>query len=612
MDLRGYEMSSARRAVATVAAVAATLATPVAAGAAGTEGSLFREPVQSRLGVVAAEHRLAAEAGREILERGGNAMDAAMATMFAVGVVRPELCGIGGGGFLVHRSAKGQVASLDFRETAPAKYTYTAGIGGPLPGTTVGFGTGHNVVGVPGLVDGADEALRRFGSMRLADVIAPAERLAREGFPVSAELAAGMSGSHPRLLAYAETRRVYLKDGALPYAAGEHLVLSDLARTLRLIAAGGADAFYRGPIAQAIAADMQAIDPYPGGQGTMTAADLASYEAKWRAPVRTTYRDATIIGMGAPSSGGIAIAQMLNVLEGFDVAGGGPLSADRLHLVAEAAKLAWADRARYLGDPDQVDVPEEQLVSKSYAAQRRALVSVSEARDPGAGEVTSSDTGMNTTNLSVVDRQGNAVSVNCSLEQGFGSAVVAPGTGFLLNNQLTDFEAVPASEHPNGWAPGKRPRSSQSPAIVVRNGVPVLVTGGQGGPLIISNVANAIVNAVDFGMDPARAIDAPRSFARGACDVDSGLQLCLEEGRVGAAVVEDLRGRGHEVTSLSDLAPGCAPWPAGEGCEYWLSTRSQAAGVDPVTRRRLAASDPRNELAGADEAGLGAVAQARR
>ncbi|HEX8067815.1 MAG TPA: gamma-glutamyltransferase [Thermoleophilaceae bacterium] len=602
------------RALAAVSACVALAAAAVgAATAAANEGSLFSEPVRSRGGVVASENRLAAEAGLAMLDSGGNAMDAAAVTIFAVGVTRHELCGIGGGGFLVYRGAGGETAALDFRETAPQAYDGGRGLGGGA--APPAFGTGHDVAGVPGTVAGMAAALDRYGTRSLADAIAPAERLAREGYPVSGDQSALMDLNAGRLRLYEESARTYLKGGSAPYEPGERIVLGDLAASLRLVAERGPDAFYRGPIAEAIVRAMQGSGAYPGDRGHMTLADLAGYRAKWRRPLRTDYRGHEVVAMPPPTSAGVATIEMLNLLEGFELGAAGRGSADRFHLVAEAQKIAWADRAAYVGDPDFVDVPLATLTSKEYAARRRSEIDPRSAAasyaagagpPPGASARGAGDAGGHTTNVAAIDAAGNAVAVNCSIEQGYGSAVVAPGTGFLLNNQLTDFDPPGTA---NGPTPGKRPRSSMGPTIVVRDGRPLLVLGGAGGPTIVMGVTNAVIEAIDFGADPARAIDAERADARGSCSGD-GRQLCMEEARVLPDVLAELRARGHQVASRAQSPPQQCRYSAGSACEYWAGTRTQAAGTDLRTGERLAASDPRNEGATGADAGRGARGQA--
>ncbi|HYF24871.1 MAG TPA: gamma-glutamyltransferase, partial [Baekduia sp.] len=538
---------------------------------------------------------VASEAGLDVLRQGGNAIDAAVTTVFAVGVSQPQLCGIGGGGFLVYRSGDGRTATtLDFREKAPSTYAFTPG----LFGGTV-FGTGHGVVGVPGTVAGMAAALDRYGSIPLARTVAPAERLARDGVPVTPDLARDSAQNRPRLLLYPESARIYTRNGA-PLAEGDRLVQADYAASLQRIGRDGPTAFYDGPIGAAIVRSMEGSGTYPGDRGTLTAADLRAYRPVWREPVRTTYRGHEVLGMGPPSSGGVALAETLELLEGFDLRAEGRLSTAHLHLLAEAQKVAWADRNEYLGDPDHVQVPVGTLVSQEYATRRRAEIHPLRAgtykpglgpRAPAATDRAAGDHAGHTTHVSVIDRDGNAVAVTCTIEQLFGSAVVAPGTGFLLNNQLTDFGAPGTANAP---APGKRPRSSMTPTIVARHGVARLAAGGAGGPSIIGGAVHAVLNVVDFDLDVARAVEAPRSDARGTC-AGEGLQLCLEGGRIAPPVIAELRGRGHAVTDLGEYAPRPAV---------------QAVGTDLRSGEREGTAEPRTgDAAAAEGFGRGALGE---
>ena len=558
-----------------LAAVLACCVVFFAQQASAEEGSLFREAIRSEGGVVASESPEAARAGLEILDGGGNAVDAAVATTFAIGVAQPQSCGIGGGGFMVYRGADGETASLDFREKAPAAITADAFQG---DGIYTAY-TGHKTVGVPGTVAGMNAALERYGSFGLAETIEPAERLAREGFEVPEGLSEAMGEHEGRLELFPAARDQYLVEGELPYEPGSTLVQTDLAGTLASIARGGPDAFYRGTVAEKIVEDMENAGDYPGDEGLLTREDLAGYEAVWREPVRSEYRGHDVIGMPAPSSGGIAVAQMLNILEGYDLSGMGQSSADTLHTIAEAQKIAFADREEYVADPDFVDVPADDILAGDYADRRRGDIDPQKAAtayEPGDFDVEDKESGGgdnpegSTTHISVIDAEGNAVALTCTIEQSFGSGVVVPGTGFLLNNELTDFSDPGAANEPE---PGKRPRSSMSPTIVVRDGEPVLVVGGSGGSQIIMGALHAVVNTVDYGLDPARAIDAER------LDAQFPPELILEDGRVSAVAEAELISRGHVVAS--------------EG-EYSDVPLVQAAGVDPDTGERLAATDPRS------------------
>jgi gamma-glutamyltranspeptidase/glutathione hydrolase len=533
--------------------------------ASGLEGSKFREAVRSDGGMVASESPDASRIGLEVLDGGGNAVDAAVAATFALGVARPQSCGIGGGGFMVYRGADDEAAALDFREAAPEAIEPDAFAGS---GIYTAF-TGHKTVGVPGTLAGMQEALDAYGSLTLAEALTPAEQLARDGFEVSEPLSKEMGNNAERLKLFPEAAQQFLVGGEEPYEPGSTLTQPQLADTLALISREGPNAFYEGAIADRIVADMQDAGDYPGDEGLVKEEDLAAYRAVWREPITGDYQGTKVIAMPPPTSGGVAVMEMLNILEGYDLEAKGQSSADALHQIAEAQKLAFADREEYVADPDFVDVPTERLTDEAYAEDRLAEIDTEKAGSYGPG-----DPGENpessTTHLSIIDAAGNAVSLTCTIEQPFGSAVVAPGTGFLLNNELTDFSG-PGT--PNEPEPGKRPRSSMSPTIVVEDGEPILVVGGAGGARIIMGTLLAIINTVDFGLDPARAVDAER------LDQQPDGKMALEDGRVSPIVQGKLKDRGHKIERRG---------------EYEERPRIQAAGIDRETGERLAATDPRS------------------
>lgn len=547
------------------------------AGASATEGSAYRDAVSSNGGVVASVSLQAGKVGVRILDRGGNAVDAAIATTFAVGVTRPDLCGIGGGGFLAYRSADGKVATLDFREEAPAGITADAYQGA---GIYRSF-TGHKTVGAPGTVAGMAKTARRFGTMPLRKLIRPARRLAANGVVVTEDLSASMAANSERLRLFPASARIYLVEGAAPYPPGSTLVQKGYARSLRRIERRGPHAFYRGRIAQLIVRDMkQNAGAYPGDEGLMRRGDLRRYRAKWRRPLQTGYRGHGVLAVGPPTSGGLVAVEMFNILKNFDVPSFEPFGADRLHYTAEAQKIAWADRDAYVADPDHTDVPTKLLASEAYAAERSEEIEPDRAKDyepadrPGRPTpVPGSDQpgAHHTTHVSVVDGNGNAVSVTCTVEFLFGSAVVAPGAGFILNNQLTDFSAPGTANEPE---PGKRPRSSTTQLIITKRGEPVAVLGGAGGPRIPMGVIMTGQNVMDFGLDLAHAIDAERLNEPTCCS------MSLEDVRVGPETQLELEARGHQIVR--------------EG-EYGPSPIVQAAGVNLKTGKQEAVSDPRGE-----------------
>lgn len=564
--------------------VAAVSFLPVA-GAAATEGSAYREAVSSNGGVVASVSAQAGAVGVRILDRGGNAVDAAIATTLAVGVTRPDLCGIGGGGFLAYRGADGRVGTLDFREEAPAAITADAYQGA---GIYRSF-TGHKTVGAPGTVAGMAKAAKRFGTMRLARLVRPARRLAARGVEVTPDLSASMAANAERLRLFPASARIYLVEGAAPYPPGSTLVQKGYARSLREIERRGPRAFYTGRIARLIVRDMKENSGrYPGDEGLVRRGDLRRYRAKWRQPLRTTYRGHRVLAVGPPTSGGLLAIEMFNILKNFDVPSFEPFGADRLHYTAEAQKIAWADRDAYVADPDHTDVPTKLLASEEYAAERAEEIEADQAKDyepaqrpgrPAPAPGYDQPGAHHTTHVSVVDADGNAVSVTCTVEFLFGSAVVAPGAGFILNNQLTDFSAPGTANEP---APGKRPRSSTTQLIVTRRGRPVAVLGGAGGPRIPMGVIMTAQNVMDFGLDLAHAIDAERLNEPTCCS------MTLEDLRVGPEAQAELQERGHQIVR--------------EG-EYGASPIVQAAGVNPRTGRQEAVSDPRGEWGSAGQKG---------
>src|SRR3954452_11012930 len=456
----------------TILALALALVAVSAVPSRASQGSHFRPGVSGALGVVATESPAAARVGRGVLEAGGNAVDAAVATDFALNVARPQSRGIGGGGFMVYRSRTGNVRTLDFREIAPAAIR---------PDQFQGNGiykqfTGHTTVGVPGVVAGMDAALARYGTLSLRQAIAPGEQLARDGVRVTQTLATGTKDNQERFGRYPESAKLFLPNGQ-PLQAGSTFRQPALAADFRRIMKNGPAAFYTGTIARRIVADMQGFQhPEIGDQGLLTMDDFARYRPRWRAPVVGTYQGAEVDAMGPPTSGGVVLIEMLTLLEPLDLRGYGPSSANALHLTAEAQRIAWADRNKYLADPDFVAQPTDVLTAKGYADRRRGEMRLDRTQSYTPCDV-SRPQGGSTTHISIIDRDGSAVALTCTIEQEYGSAVVAPGTGFLLNNELTDFGAPGTA---SAAAPFKRPRWSRSPTIVKRNRRPILVTGGAG------------------------------------------------------------------------------------------------------------------------------------
>lgn len=503
-------------------------------------------PVYAKHGMVAAEHVLASRIGLDVLKRGGNAVDAAVAVGFALAVVLPNAGNLGGGGFMVlHDAETGENVALDFRELAPAKASrdmYLDEKGGLVEGRSLFT---HLAVGVPGTVAGMEHAFKRWGTKRLADLIAPSIKLAEGGFEVSPTLAKMLSMEKERLGQWASTRAVFFKDGA-PLKAGDRLVQKDLAKSLRLIARHGSKVFYRGEIGDRIVAEMAQHG------GLIDRDDLKNYKVEERAPVCGDYRGYTIVSMPPPSSGGTHIIQILNLLERYPLSQYGANSAQTIHLLAETMKLAYADRAEYLGDPAFVTVPVKGLTSKKYADElaRRIdpdKVLPADAIKPGQPQPYESD---QTTHYSIVDGKGNAVAVTYTLNLSFGSGIVANGTGILLNNEMDDFSAKPGVPNAygliggeaNAIQPGKRPLSSMSPTLVMKDGKPWLVTGSPGGARIITTTLQTIVNAIDFGMNPAEAASTPRIHHQWLPD-----ELRVEKG-LSPDTLDILKKRGYKVS----------------------------------------------------------------
>lgn len=523
------------------------------------------KPVEGAKGMVASAHPLASQVGLEILKKGGNAADAAVATAFALGIVEPNASGVGGGGFIIFYNAKTQkVEAIDYREVAPLKATADMYKGPDGRVIRKGAVIGHRAVAVPGTVAGLDMALKRWGTMSLKDVMAPSIRIAEEGYAVSPTLNGMMKENIDTLSQFPAAARIYLKDG-LPYEVGDKLVLTDLAKAYRLIAEKGADVFYKGEIADAIVREMEA------GKGLIGKEDLATYKPTIREPVRGTYRGYEIISMPSPSSGGTHIIQLLNILEGFDMAKLGHNTPVSIHIMAEAMKRVFADWAKYSGDTDFVEVPTKGLISKEYAAEIRKSISEDKvSQKVPAGNPAAYQSG-GTSHSSYVDQDGNMVALTQTINYFFGSGVIVPGYGILLNNEMDDFDKVPGNA--NSIEPRKKPLSSMSPSIVLKNGKPFISFGTPGATRILTVVPQILLNVVDYGMDIQQAINAPRIHCQGG-------ELFMEAS-MPKEVQDALKAKGHKVTvkGKMDLYFGGA----------------QAVMVDANTGKLYGGADPRRD-----------------
>ncbi len=548
-------------------------------------------PVHAQHGMVVSVHELASRAGVEILQAGGNAVDAAVATGFALAVVHPAAGNIGGGGLMLVRMANGQTHFLDYREKAPAAATrdmYLDAQGNVIEGASE---YGYKAIGVPGSVAGMVSAEAKWGKLSLKQVMAPAIALARDGYALTWEEARDFHDDY--LAKFAESRRVFQRGGDY-YQAAEIFRQPDLARTLERIAANPDD-FYHGALARELAGAV-----HKGG-GLITADDLAHYEVKEREPVRGTYRGYEIVSAPPPSSGGTVLIESLNILEGYDLASLGNRSAQSIHFTVEAFRRAFFDRAEFLGDPDFSKIPVAQLIDKRYAAAWRETIDPARAsasktlkrpavfseleQYAAARPQPAPRESPNTTHYSVVDAEGNAVAVTTTLNDWFGSRVTADGLGFLLNDEMDDFSAKPGVPNSDGLiqgaaneiGPGKRPLSSMTPTIVVHNGKTLLVLGSPGSSKIITTVANLLMGVVDYGMNLQEAVNAPRFHNQWMPDV------VMVEKWFSPDTVNALRQMGYTIQiGLTD--EGYAP--------YWSD--AECIAIDEKTGERLGATDDRN------------------
>lgn len=568
-------------------------------------GSVFaqRLPVETPHGLVVSASVLASQAGAEILKQGGNAVDASIATGLALAVTYPRAGNIGGGGFFVIRLADGRATTIDFRERAPARATrdlFLDAQGNVIPGKST---IGHVASGVPGTVAGFALALEKYGSgkMTWAQLVEPARKLAAEGFTMTPGLSRDLRASEKLLTQFPESRRVYLRDGKL-YEPGELFIQPDLAATFTRLKKDGPREFYEGETARLIAAEFAA------NGGLITADDLAAYRAVERAPLRGTYRGYELLTMPPPSSGGVALLQMLGMLEAHDVSALGVNSAAKIHLFTETMRRAFRDRAEFLGDPDFTRVPVTGLLDRAYIAKRMADFDPAKATPSDqlpAGTPTAPRESNETTHFSVMDAAGNAVSVTYTLNDLFGNGVTATGTGILFNNEMDDFAAKVGVKNmfgllqseANAIVPGKRPLSSMTPTIVLKEGRPYLITGSPGGPTIINTVLLTITNVIDHGMNVKQAVEAPRFHHQWQPNA-----INHEPFFTSTDTMDLLRAKGHTLATRK-LYPNDPEASA----RTWGDAESIL--IDPTTGIRQGANDSRSPDSAAIAAPLAAPAQ---
>lgn len=497
--------------------------------------------------MVVSAHPLASKVGREVMQKGGNAVDAAIATQLALAVVYPGAGNIGGGGFMVSRMANGETASLDYREKAP-------GAGGrdmylDTNGDVISMASvrGHLAAGVPGTVAGLEAAHRKYGKLDWASLVQPAIDLAANGWALTAREASGLNRNRKVFIEYnTVSPDFFLAEEGVEWKEGDTVSIPELAKTLELIRDNGRDGFYKGKTAELIVAEMER------GNGLISLEDLEQYDAEWRKPVTGRYRGYEFISMPPPSSGGIALAQLFNAIEPFDLGEMGFHSPEAIHLMVEAERRAYADRAAHLGDPDFYDVPREGMTDRNYTKSRMASFnrnSATPSTEIGAGTPAPKES-EETTHLSVVDQWGNAVSVTTTLNGGMGSKVFVGGAGFLLNNEMDDFSAKPGTPNmyglvggeANAIAPGKRMLSSMTPSIVAKDGNLFMVVGTPGGSTIITSVFQTIVNVIDFDMTMQQAVAARRFHHQWLPDI-----IQTEQNALDSLVISSLEAKGHQL-----------------------------------------------------------------
>ena len=533
--------------------------------------------IASKDGVVVCTSAPSCDAGAEVLAKGGNAVDAAVATGFALAVTHPSAGNIGGGGFMIVRTPGGELTSFDYRERAPLKSTRTMYLGkdGNIDRSLTA--AGYLAPGVPGTVRGLEMAHKKFGKLPWKDVVMPAVLLAEQGFTMSASLARGLNSEVQKPMAkFPASVEAYGKPGGGQWQAGDRIVLKDLGRTLRLIATDGPDAFYKGPIADLVAADMKA------NGGLISKEDLAAYQAKERRPLKGTYKGFEIVSMPPVSSGGVALIEMLNMLEGMDLKAKGLLTPPALHLQIEAMRRAYLDRARHLGDPDFVTIPVEKLTSKEYGKTLAAGIDMNKATSSvelGKDIVTTTSSEPDeTTHFSVMDGSGMAVTSTYTLEGGYGSHVVVKGAGFLLNNEMGDFNKKPGETNTRGDIgtpanlidPAKRMLSSMTPTMVLRDGKVVLLTGSPGGRTIINTVFTIVLGVTEYGLSGREAVDLARMHHQWLPD---RARIEKREG-VTPETVARLKAMGHDFDYMEGRQGDAhSIWVAPDGTVYGVNDK---------------------------------------
>jgi gamma-glutamyltranspeptidase/glutathione hydrolase len=538
-----------------------------------------RPPVRGKHGMVSSVSEIASQVGVDVLKRGGNAVDAAVAVGLALAVVWPSAGNLGGGGFMVIRLANGKATAIDYREMGPAvahRNVYLDEKGEYIKESST---YGHRAAGVPGTVAGLAYALEKYGTMKWADVAEPARKLAADGFPVWYQLERGLKGSSQGLSRYPETKRIFLRDGK-PYETGEIFRQPELADVFARMIKQGPREFYEGKTAQLIEASMKRAAG--DGKPWMTVEDLKNYKAVEREPLRATYRGHEIITMPPPSSGGVAMIEMLNILERYDLKSMGAGSSQAVHVMVEAMRRAFADRAQFLGDPDFVKVPVTGLTSRKYADKLAATIDPDRAST--SQEIKNGDPAPyeseETTHFTVVDKDGNVASNTYTLNLGFGGKITVEGAGFLLNNEMDDFAPKPGSPNAYGLIQGeanavaarKRPLSSMTPTIVLKDGKLWFAVGSPGGPTIINTVTQVIINIVDHGMNIQQAIDWPRVHHQWMPD-----EIAYEPYGLAPDVMNRLKAMGHKFSS---------PRYMGD---------AEGIMIEDKTGVRLGGSDPRSD-----------------